>query len=300
MLLEYKILFVLSFCAIFVVVVQELCHNLSVLTFSEPSKKNKLNLAVFAKKKNVILPVADAKEPNVKSLLKKSLIVLVPVWGYVFLQYGLNIEYLLKVLLYSALGLFTLAFIHFYFIVPTYHKNLNIEVSNNIGVFAQEVSYSNYIRQVLLNTKKYAHPKFSYVCSRIVIYCDLGMGLEPAIIKVIPEVKNQMILLFLSVLIIHDRKGGQLDVVLKNLTNLFEEQNKVQLELERGLYMSKIVLVLSVFFSPIVFLAISMIYKQNIHYFWSHPIGILLAKVVVFLYICGVSGSIYLNRSRVL
>lgn len=261
-------------------------------------------LSIFEK-----LDIAEAKrrhkklkkrfeKPNILDILKVSLSFIFLYLSFKIHENAINLDNLQEIIIVS-LSIF-LFFVGVYFLVflPSYYKIFEEHFPGNLRLFAQEISFSNNIRSALLHTGEYAHPEMSNVCVTIAKLNDLGLSMEKAVMRCLPAVKSQSMMMFLSVLIIHDSTGGRLAKVLQELSELFYKQYFLKTRLAKILIISKICLYFSVLYYPLIMLTF-YVFKHNIFLLLiDDPVGWFWHKIVILLYIFGVLVCLFLLRNK--
>lgn len=237
-------------------------------------------------------------KPKLSDLFRRLVIYNILVLFYLYFKKKLFIDNWPEVTVYVVISSILVISFHYFALVPDYYKKIDENLPRYIQLFSQEITYCNQLNIALTNTKNYAHPEFSRICLSIAKMQSLGMGLEQAIRKVLPEVKNEGLLLFLAALLIHDRAGGRLNFVIKNLAELFQKQNNLHANIERVVMTSKLALFGGSLLIPLFFFILNYLKPQETKLFWTNPTGIYCSKIIIGMYLLNLFLGIYVMKSE--
>lgn len=242
--------------------------------------------------------VEKYKKPGLPDLFRRLAMYNLLLLIVLYFQQKLLLDNWPEVILYISAFSAVIIALYYFAIVPDYFQKLEEDLPRNIQMFSQEITYSNHLDIALANTKNYAHPEFSRICASIASMHSLGMSIEQAVIKMLPGIKSESLVLFFAALVIHDRAGGRLNVVIKNLAELFHKQNHLDASIKRAVMVSKVATIGGVLMIPIFFFILKTVEPEEVKLFWTHPTGIFCSKIIIGLYLVNLVASIYFMRSE--
>lgn len=196
---------------------------------------------------------------------------------------------------------FVFAFIFSYamqkfYVVPKYIKSYEDALPGNIKLLAQEIDFQANVAEAMRNTKNYAHPEVSRVFNDIARLNSLGLSIEQAIMKVLPDVTSDKFIMLLAAMLIHEQTGGCLASVLRNLADLFYSQILVAAKVNKKTAATKIFAFVGAMAFPLFGLFLYYYKNELFHSFMNDPVGLIIVKSVVVLMSINLFLSIYFLR----
>ena len=240
---------------------------------------------VFAEKRRLKALMSKFEKPVYKETIIKSFLYLTAWLAYKFYKNEIGHENFIELILISLAVVICFVIIHKFVFLPSYYKTFDEYFPSNVRLFAQELVFRGNIQMCLNETKNYAHPEFYNVCKQICRLNNLGLSITQAVSRVSPKVRSQKLLMFLVVVKMHDTTGGCLATLLQNLSDLFDQQNLLQARVSKITIVSKISLAVSIFYLPMFMLFLYYFSRVNFDLLMHDPIGWLLMKIMIVLYL---------------
>lgn len=250
----------------------------------------------YKEKQNLKKKMSKLEYPTVKEYTKRVLLNILLFIVYQQFHGGGLIQHLEKSLLTIALIIVFYIVIYYLWALPKYINTFEKHLSHNIKLLSYDIDSSENLQKALVMSKSYGHPEFVKVCENIAHLTKIGFNLEQAIKRILPDVKSEKLAMFLAILIISSNSGGKLSKVLRDISDLFESENKLQVNISSSTNLSRFGLFVSILYLPLLMIFIDYKFKSFSRVFIDSEKGFRIFLLLVIIYLLGNSVMIYLLK----